>query len=81
LGVRNYERIAILSHLLNFVYIDPEWLAQEYLCRCKKGVWKKDNTVESLKSFNLERILEAEEMGKMSEEVNLENYEVVIHKK
>jgi hypothetical protein len=75
LGVRNYERIALLSHLLNFVYIDPEWVAQEYLRRCKKGAWKKENTVDSLKSFNLERILEAQEFGLVvPQSVDLEGY-------
>jgi hypothetical protein len=77
LGVRNYERIAMLSHLLNHVYIDPQWVAAEYLRRCKKGVWKKDNTVESLKCFNLERILEAKELGMEVEvpaEITIEEY-------
>ena len=49
--MRNYERISMLSVLLNSVYIDPEWVAEEYLHRCKKGAWKKENTVESLKCF------------------------------
>ena len=45
----------MLSVLLNSVYIDSEWVAEEYLRRCKKG--------ESLKCFNLECVLEAEELG------------------
>ena len=75
LGVRNYERIAMLSHLLNHVYIDPQWVAAEYLRRCKKGVWKKNNTAESLKCFNLERILEAKELGmEVPAEITIEEY-------
>jgi hypothetical protein len=75
LGVRNYERIAMLSHLLNHVYIDPQWVAAEYLRRCKKGVWKRDNTVESLKCFNLERILEAKELGmELPAAITIEEY-------
>ena len=34
------------------------------MARCKRGAWKKENTLESLKCYNLERILEAKEMGK-----------------
>ena len=64
LGVRNYERLALLGHILQHVYVDPKFVAEEYLARCKRGAWKKENTLESLKCYNLERILEAKEMGK-----------------
>ena len=64
LGVRNYERIPMLSDLLRVIYIDPELVAKEYLARCKRGAWKKENTMESLKCFNLERMIAAEEEGK-----------------
>ena len=40
------------------VYIDTHWVAQEYLRRCQAGSWKKENTAESLKCWNLERILD-----------------------
>ena len=60
LGVRNYERImSMLTNIVQSVYIDPEWVAAEYLSRCKVGAWKKENTVKSLKCFNLERIINA----------------------
>ena len=39
-------------------------MAKEYLARTKKGTWKKENTVESLKCWNLERVIEAEMFGK-----------------
>ena len=63
LCVRTYERLAMLASIIQSVYIDPEWVANEYLKRCKAGSWKKENTVEALKCWNLERILEAESFG------------------
>ncbi len=59
LGVRNYERIAMLSSILRAVYVDPEWVAQEYLHRCKNGAWKEGDDQDALKCWNLERLLEA----------------------
>ena len=38
-------------------------MAKEYLRRCKKGAWKKENTEEALKCWNLERIIDADLMG------------------
>ena len=65
----------MLSVLLNNVYIDPEWVAEEYLRRCKKGAWNKMNTEDALKCFNLKRLLEAEEMGEdVPEEVDMIAY-------
>ena len=63
LGVRTYERLAMLSCLLRKVYVDEEWVAQEYLRRCKAGAWKIEQDEESLKCWNLERIIEAELVG------------------
>ena len=63
LGVRTYERLAMMASILNKVYVDKELVAKEYLKRCKKGAWKKENTVEALKCWNLERIIDAELMG------------------
>ncbi|EJK63933.1 hypothetical protein THAOC_15380 [Thalassiosira oceanica] len=59
LGVRNYERLAMLASLVRNVYINEEWVAQEYLRRCKAGAWKPENTAEALKCWNLEQIIEA----------------------
>ena len=39
--------------------MSKEWVAQEYLRRCKAGAWKPENTAEALKCWNLERIIEA----------------------
>eukprot|EP00956_Cyclotella_meneghiniana_P036360 scaffold124580_cov36-Cyclotella_meneghiniana.AAC.1 len=57
LGVGNYERISKLPNIVQNMYIDPEWVASEYLKRCKKGAWKKENTLERIltaSQFNLE---------------------------
>jgi hypothetical protein len=75
LGVRNYERIALLSFILRHVFIDANWVAQEYLKRCKAGAWKKENTVESLKCFNLERIINAVDGGaELPQDIGIEEY-------
>jgi hypothetical protein len=75
LDVRNYERISLLASILASVYIDPKVVATEYLARCKRGAWKKENTVESLKCFNLERMIAAEEMGMpVPDDVEIEQY-------
>ena len=46
-GVRTYEGLAMLSCLLRKVYIiDEEWIAQEYLRRCKAGISGKGKVLE-----------------------------------
>ena len=50
-------------------------VTQEYLCQCNAGSWKKENTLESLKCWNLERILDDEmRMIKSSTEITLEDF-------
>ncbi len=39
-------------------------MAQQYTGQCKKRSWKKENTEEALKCWNLERIIDAEQQGK-----------------
>eukprot|EP00956_Cyclotella_meneghiniana_P036161 scaffold122439_cov73-Cyclotella_meneghiniana.AAC.1 len=56
-------RRSLLLNIVQNMYIDPEWVASEYLKRCKKGAWKKENTVDALKCFNLERILTASQFN------------------
>jgi hypothetical protein len=65
-GKTTRSLLCLLGHILQHVYVDPIFLifAEEYLARCKHGAWKKENTVESLKCYNLERILKVKEMGK-----------------
>ena len=48
------------SSILNKVYVDVDWVANEYLRRCKTGAWKPENTRDAVKCWNLERALEAE---------------------
>jgi hypothetical protein len=55
----------MLASIIQSVYIDNHWVAQEYIEQCKKGSWKKENsTVEALHCWNLERIIDAEQQGK-----------------
>lgn len=64
LGVRTYERLAMLSANLQHVYIDPKQVAKEYLRRCKEGLWKKANLEEAATCWNLERLIQAEMLNK-----------------
>ncbi|KAL7546978.1 hypothetical protein ACHAWF_010298 [Thalassiosira exigua] len=66
LNVCTYERVAMLATILNRVYIDDEWVAKEYLRRCHEGLWKEESTTEALKCWNLERVLEAQSLGRES---------------
>ena len=63
LGVRDYERIALLAKNLPSIYIDDNWVAKEYLRRCEKKEWKKEEDAEALKCWNLERLIAAEMTG------------------
>ena len=68
-------RRSLLLNIVQNMYIDPEWVASEYLKRCKKGAWKKENTVDALKCFNLERILTASQFNlETPDEVGMEKY-------
>ena len=76
LGVRTYERLAMLANMIQNIYIDPDVVAQEYIRRCNAGSWKKENTLESpLKCWNLERILDNQmRMAAPSAEITLEEF-------
>ncbi len=63
LCVRTHERLAMLTSIVQNVFIDDNWVANEYLNRCKKGKWTKQGNDDALKCWNLERIINAEEMG------------------
>jgi hypothetical protein len=63
LGVRNYERLAMLSSIVQNVYVDVKWVAEEYLRRCKLNKWTKADDDDALKCFNCARILDAEQQG------------------
>jgi hypothetical protein len=53
----------MLASILNVIYIDPEWVAKEYLHYCKKGSWKDESNKEALECWNLERLIETETFG------------------
>ncbi len=64
LGMRTFEHVAMLASIIQSVYTDNHWVAQQYIEQCKKGSWKKENTEEALKCWNIERIIDAEQQGK-----------------
>ncbi len=59
-----YKCVAMLASIIKNVYIDNNWVAQQYIERSKKGSWKKANIKEALKCWNLERIIDAVQQGR-----------------
>jgi hypothetical protein len=57
--VRHYERLDMLSSIINKIYIDPEITTTEYLHRCCLNKQKKKDDDEMLKCWNLELEIEA----------------------
>ena len=53
----------MLSQMLWYLYVDPNWVAQEYLRQIKAKTWKLQQDEESLKCFNLEGIFHSEAFG------------------
>jgi hypothetical protein len=53
----------MLASIIQNVYINNDWVAQQYIEQGKKG-WKKESTEEALKCWNQERIIDAEQQGK-----------------
>ena len=62
--MHTYKRVAMLASIIQNVYIDNDWVAQQYNERGKRGSWKKESTEEALKCWNLEPIIDAEHQGK-----------------
>jgi hypothetical protein len=58
-----YERLAMLASIVHTTYIDDASVAAEYLRRCKAGSWRKENILDAVKYWNLERILHAVQHG------------------
>ncbi len=54
----------MLASIIQNVYIDNDWVAQQYIERGKKGSWKKESTEEVLKCWNLECIIDVEQQRK-----------------
>jgi len=54
----------MLAPIIQNVYIDNDWVAQQYIEQGKRGSWKKESTEEALQCWNLERIIDAEQQGK-----------------
>jgi hypothetical protein len=51
LAVRNYECLAMLWSIVQSMYVDEKWVAQEYLRCSKMNKWKKTNNDVALKCF------------------------------
>eukprot|EP00956_Cyclotella_meneghiniana_P009040 scaffold12414_cov84-Cyclotella_meneghiniana.AAC.1 len=68
--------VAIIASHHHVQFITSRKLVKyEYMRRCKAKAWKTQSTDESLKCFNLERILEAEALGiPKPKEVSIEKY-------
>ena len=64
LGVRTYKHVAMVASIIQSVYIDNNWVAQQYIERSKKGGWKKEITKVALQCWNLEHIINAEQQGR-----------------
>jgi hypothetical protein len=64
----------MLASIIQDVYIDNDWVAQQYIEQGKRGSWNKGNTEEALKCWNLEFIIDAEQQGKDApSELNMED--------
>ena len=46
---RTYEYLAMLTLLVQNVFIDYNWVANKKLKRCKKGSWTKKSDNDALK--------------------------------
>jgi hypothetical protein len=69
-----YKHVAMLASIIQNVYCDKNWVALQYIERSKKGSWKKENTEEASKCWNLERIIDAEQQGRdIPDELRLED--------
>ena len=58
--MRTYKLIELLAVIIPKVYMDKKWVAQEYLIWCKAGAWKKESSMDALKCWNFERMLDAD---------------------
>ena len=54
----------MLAPIIQNVYIDNDWVAQQYIEQSKRESWKKESTEEAIKCWNLERIIDAEQQRK-----------------
>jgi len=54
----------MLASIIQNVYIDNDWVAQQYIEQGKRESWKKESTEAALKCWNLERIIDAEQQRK-----------------
>ena len=63
LHVRNYECLPMLYRNMNKVYIDEEWVVQQYLKLEKEKTWNTLEDQHDLLVLNLEEEIYAEDQG------------------
>jgi hypothetical protein len=69
----------MFAYIIQTVFIDPKWVAEEHLRRCKAGKWKKGSAKDALKCYNFERIVDAEMFGSEEpSEITLDDYMGVV---
>lgn len=69
LNVRNYECLAALKANMQHVYIDENWVVNQYLEKEKAKSWNILDSENDMHVLNLERELLAEERGVSTEEI------------
>ena len=52
--------------IMQLLFINPEWVATEYLRKSKECIWDEDRVLESVKCWNLELFIDAEFRGSVS---------------
>ena len=63
LKVRNYEAIAMLKRNMQNVYVNEEWVVQQYLEREKTKNWDKNQTADDKAMYELERDILVDQLG------------------
>jgi hAT family C-terminal dimerisation region len=63
LKVRNYECLATLKANIRNVFIDEQWVVNQYLMMEHKKSWKELDTRDDMRVLNLEREMMAESLG------------------
>lgn len=63
LNVRNYECLATLRSNMQNVYIDQEWVVNQYMSKEKLKSWNELESTDDMNVLKLERQLLAESLG------------------
>jgi hAT family C-terminal dimerisation region len=63
LNVRNYECLATLRANMQNVYIDEQWVVDQYMSMEKSKSWNELESTDDMNVLKLERVLHAESLG------------------